>query len=349
MVITFRGEHNLVQEVSLDVRANTGEACIVYRFEGGISAWHIGKPVGVGGTNRKDDVLTIQRLLNLIAPQDGGPLLPLKEDGLIGPKTNGAILAFQRFHTVGKMDNRVDPGGPTLKKMNEVPKQGLVGQNAGRLARATQALPDLIAMAGKAEHAAEAAMDSLRLGSGALSTLKRSYDIADLYFAFGKQPQTTTLAELSFIRTTFVRVRHVLATRLSPLTGGSPFGASIFTIDPQGKDWVAYSPMQRFDDQRDLPEVHSGHIYLCRRLDSIVSSDLFAHILMHETVHFVDDESKAHQIVDHAYRDKSMQLPHSLRMHNADNYALFASHVYFGRQRLVASQPYLAPQIPANL
>jgi len=36
-------------------------------------------------------------------------------------------------------------------------------------------------------------------------------------------------------------------------------------------------------------------------------------------------------------------------MHNSDNYALFASHVHFGRDRLIASQPSLRPHIPANL
>ena len=121
----------------MQVRAHTENACVVYRFEGGVSAWTIEKSVGVGGFNRKDDVLKIQQLLNKIAPGDGGPLPPLAEDGLAGPKTNGAIRAFQQFHRVAS-DGRVDPGGPTLKRMNEVPKQGLAAQNAARLARTAQ-------------------------------------------------------------------------------------------------------------------------------------------------------------------------------------------------------------------
>ena len=36
-------------------------------------------------------------------------------------------------------------------------------------------------------------------------------------------------------------------------------------------------------------------------------------------------------------------------IHNSDNYALFGSHVHFGRERLLASQPTLRPHIPANL
>lgn len=327
------------------VRANTGNACITYRFEGGQSAWTIDKSVGQGGFNHKGDVQTIQRLLNLIEVSDGGPMPPLAEDGLVGPKTIGAIRGFQQFHHTGS-DGRVDPNGPTLKKMNEVPKNRLAQQNASRLARTAQAMPDLVAMARKAQRTAEAAMDFLRLGIG---SSKRAHELADLHFAFGRQAQGATIAELAFIRTTFVRAAGVLVSRASPLTGGNPFGVSIYTIDPLGRDWMAYSPMQLGDDNRDIPEVHSGHVYLCNGLDAGVVPDLFTHILLHELIHFVDDESKERRIVDHGYREKAMKLPHSLRMHNSDNYALFASHIHFGRDRLIASQPSLRPHIPANL
>ena len=182
------------------VRANTGNACITYRFEGGQSAWTIDKSVGQGGFNHKGDVQTIQRLLNLIEVSYGGPMVTLAEDGLVGPKTIGAIRGFQQFHHTGS-DGRVDPNGPTLKKMNEVPKNRLAQQNASRLARTAQAMPDLVAMARKAQRTAEAAMDFLRLGIG---SSKRAHELADLHFAFGRQAQGATIAELAFIRTTFV-------------------------------------------------------------------------------------------------------------------------------------------------
>lgn len=327
------------------VRATTGDACITYRFEGGVSAWMIEKSVGEGGFNRKGDVVNIHHLLNLISVADGGPMPPLAEDGFIGPKTIGAIRAFQQFHHTGS-DGRVDPNGPTLKKMNEVPKNKLVQKNTTRLARAAQAMPDLIVMANKAQRTAESAMDFLNTG---MSSGKRAFDLADLHFAFGTQSKGMTISELAFIRTTFRRVSGVLVSRVSPITGGNPFGVSIFTIDPLGKDWMAYSPMNLGDDNRDIPEVHSGHVYLCNGLDTGVAPDKFAHILMHELLHFVDDESKERRIVDHGYREKAMKLPHAQRMHNSDNYALFASHVHFGRARLVASQPTLNPHIPLTL
>jgi hypothetical protein len=77
--------------------------------------------VGRGGANNKADVCTVQTLLN----RHVNKLLiqPLKVDGVAGPKTIGAIEAFQR-KVVGLSapDGRVDPGGRTL--------QALSGQSA---------------------------------------------------------------------------------------------------------------------------------------------------------------------------------------------------------------------------
>src|SRR5262245_62909263 len=73
--------------------------------------------VGKKGVNQRQDVITVQTLLNdnmrkLV------PLPLLKVDGLIGPCTLGAIEAFQK--TVVRMaqpDVRVDPNGPTFKAL----------------------------------------------------------------------------------------------------------------------------------------------------------------------------------------------------------------------------------------
>lgn len=329
----------------MQVRANTGDACLAFRFEGGQSAWRIEKSVGQGGVNRKDDVLRIQKLLNRVATTDGGPMPPLAEDGITGPLTIGAIRNFQKWQKLAVVDGRVDPAGPTLRRLNEVKKDALSAQNAARLARTAAAMPDLIQMAKKAQRAAEEAMDFHANGPG-LTRNKRAWDTAELYFAFGHQAKETTQQELRFIRTTYTRVLGVLAAPRPSVTGGNPFGLNIFTIDPLGRDWMAYSPMQLSDDHRDIPEVHSGLVYLANNLDTVRSEDWFKHILFHETVHFVDDESKERRIVDHGYREKAMRLPHNLRMHNSDNYALFASHVAFGRARLVASQPALKTVVP---
>jgi hypothetical protein len=77
--------------------------------------------VGLRGANRRDDVLTIQNLLNRIDPAKGGPTVKLDPDGRAGTKTNGAIQRFQLEHFGFKgADGRVDPGGRTLAKLNEL-------------------------------------------------------------------------------------------------------------------------------------------------------------------------------------------------------------------------------------
>lgn len=55
----------------------------------------ISAPVGLRGVNRKDDVRTIQELLNLVPHAQGGPLKELDEDGICGRQTNGAIEKVQ--------------------------------------------------------------------------------------------------------------------------------------------------------------------------------------------------------------------------------------------------------------
>ncbi len=75
-------------------------------------ALRIEGPVGRGGTNRRADVRTIQRLLNAVFPAT-----PLEIDGLPGRKTVRRIERFQRF--MRRPDGRVDPRGRTLRRLNE--------------------------------------------------------------------------------------------------------------------------------------------------------------------------------------------------------------------------------------
>lgn len=74
--------------------------------------------VGRGGTNGNQDVRVVQTLLNQNAARMQ-PFTALRVDGLIGPKTIAAIERYQRnvlrFQNV---DGRVDPGGTTLRNLN---------------------------------------------------------------------------------------------------------------------------------------------------------------------------------------------------------------------------------------
>jgi hypothetical protein len=311
--------------------------------------------VGAGGVNSSADVLLVQKLLNGVAPSVGGPTPLLSEDSLDGPLTNAAIKAFQHRQGMKVADSRVDPHGPTLRRLNEVSVPGqreaaIALRSAARLKRVHDALPQVLRSAELGGRTLEAAMDHLTLGDQSLARDSNAlaFRKADLYFSFGKQSQERTLDELKFIRTTFTRVSTVLKSKRSA-TGRNPFGEAIFAIDPLGKPWSAYSPTQASDARRN-DGVTSGHIYLGDKIDPKVP-DHFAHILLHELFHFVDEETAERRIVDAkgGYMDGAMKLPHARRMHNSDNYALLGTHVAIGRTRLIASQPKLAPFIPPDL
>jgi len=69
--------------------------------------------VGRNAVNRRDDILTVQQLINDHLPT---PLRPLEVDGKCGPLTIGAIEEIQRrFLHMNPPDGRVDPNGATLR------------------------------------------------------------------------------------------------------------------------------------------------------------------------------------------------------------------------------------------
>jgi peptidoglycan hydrolase-like protein with peptidoglycan-binding domain len=71
--------------------------------------------VGKGGANVAADVRVVQHLLNDWLSRTGqSPLLAV--DGIAGPKTDAAILAFQRS-LAGVLDGRFDPTGPGLRTL----------------------------------------------------------------------------------------------------------------------------------------------------------------------------------------------------------------------------------------
>lgn len=319
--------------------------------------------VGVGGRNAPADVRTVQQLLNDVPPDQGGPSPKLAVDGLAGPLTNAAIAKFQKKQ-LGFSDGRVDPGGPTIKRLNQFRRgvsagfvlapTAIVGvlRDTLRLAMAEAALPDIIKSCRRAEQTASAAADFKMLGPGALTTSPEAFEFADRHFKFGDQSDARTIAELRFIEVTFRRMKRIAEGRRSS-TGASGFGASIFAIDPDPEQTEkerrgavkmgAYVPLERFEQ----PEGYTPfRIYLCEGLDGR-THDEYVHMLTHELAHFADDEHESTVITDRGYSfDGSvMRLSHEDRMHNAENYALFAFERSFGKARLLAINPKLAPML----
>ena len=54
--------------------------------------------VGSGAQNKRDDVVLVQSLLNLVSPAEGGPQTKLAVDGISGPVTAAAISRYQKAH-----------------------------------------------------------------------------------------------------------------------------------------------------------------------------------------------------------------------------------------------------------
>jgi peptidoglycan hydrolase-like protein with peptidoglycan-binding domain len=85
----------------------------------------ISQPVGQGplARNLPDDVKTIQEGLNQVTVEGvvGGPMPFLTVDGIKGPKTQAAIINFQRFQvTEIHADGLVEPGKQTILRLNEI-------------------------------------------------------------------------------------------------------------------------------------------------------------------------------------------------------------------------------------
>lgn len=77
----------------------------------------ISAPVGEGHANRREDVRTVQSLLNGTLVLSGGGVR-LDEDGHFGDKTSAAIFRYQsNVLRLSAPDGVVDPGGPTLRSL----------------------------------------------------------------------------------------------------------------------------------------------------------------------------------------------------------------------------------------
>lgn len=98
---------NRSHSISLWRVATSGEA----KLSPGTEPVRISGSVGQGGANKKEDVARVQALLDACGHECG------PADGVFGPRTLTAILAFQRrFLKVA--DGRVDPDGRTWRELN---------------------------------------------------------------------------------------------------------------------------------------------------------------------------------------------------------------------------------------
>jgi len=76
--------------------------------------------VGLEGVNRREDVLTVQVLLNKVPPSYGRPDPPLVVDGICGPRMISAIRDFQaRQFGLQNASSTIEPGQKTIAALNQ--------------------------------------------------------------------------------------------------------------------------------------------------------------------------------------------------------------------------------------
>src|SRR5262249_18378455 len=77
----------------------------------------ISRSVGRNGANLRKDIETVQKLLNLVAVDQGGAAPPFFTLGAFNQQLVSAIERFQRRHFTWMPDGRIDPDGPTIQKL----------------------------------------------------------------------------------------------------------------------------------------------------------------------------------------------------------------------------------------
>jgi hypothetical protein len=337
-------------------------------FRGSFESTELSGSVGQGGRNQADDVSRVQRLLNGVAADQGGPQPELEVDGKVGPLTIRAISQFQKRH-LGFSDGRVDPGGPTITELElrAEPDASLLDNLKGPPAAApnsqgnsiqAQTIRRLTAIsvipdARRAIEKTLLELDQIRLrlnlpAKTPLLPTSKSEVVLNQHFAMGALAKSAKLSSLVFLQATFAKMKAMLDGRRG-FFGGDPFGANILEADPippprpkDMRDAFAYSPKQTADKALlKRLGISPSRLYFTSLIDG-KSRDFFLYALMHELAHFVDDEKTA-AIKDHGYghEDKYLTLPHALRMRNAECYALLAFEFFAGNARLAQIYPKL--------
>jgi peptidoglycan hydrolase-like protein with peptidoglycan-binding domain len=316
----------------------------------------IGSSVGENGRNIADDVRTVQNLLNGVPLGSGGAAgKPLKVDGVAGPLTKAAIKQFQ-IRQLLRADGRVDPEGPTLKKLRALNLGGgLSGQAAPatpgvvsppgnitlRLATALLVAPEVRSALVRARSAIE----------GLLFTPPGGFfrQRAEILFNqhFGS-PGNQEKDSFRFVVRNYANMLSAADNPRPSLFGGT--FANFYDIDPinfvknqAGEPIFGYVRIRgRENPALDAAGIDFTKIYLTAAVDGR-PRDQFTLLGLHELAHLSSNQGAAVFLADNAYgfQPKYFTIPHQLRLRNADSYANFAFENAFGNARLAAVVPGL--------
>lgn len=278
----------------------------------------ISASVGAGGANRPADVRAIQQALNDLPPGSGGPVPPLKVDGICGPLTRAAILKFQQAHMGLAKDARVDRGGSTLSEINASLDPSLRAADPKSLAM------ESVPVSAFWTRLALAALNGPLVGNtrAALDT--------HFHTASGPKPEAHYL---QFIRLNYTRVLHILEIAGQVFRSRSDAQATADQgVDPaDGEPFPAYT-------------FFAGSINFTRNFKPFKSGDGFgpmcrAAMVLHEPVHFIDRRADVNNdFYEHGSQYDSLTPEQAI--HNPSSYVCFAEQITFGSDvRFGAGKP----------
>jgi hypothetical protein len=307
--------------------------------------------VGLGQSNKKNEVLLVQQLLNSVAPGDGGPDPKLVEDGIVGSKTNAAIVKFQKKIMGGFADGRVDPSGKTINalrdkvtKTAEVGKIGLkssfpedrLGGGAVPLALGQLKLlqPNLLSL-------------SFRLSRGSNSVKA----LAAKHFTNPGETDND-MDRLA----TILRDIRVFIDRANAFGNIQAANVILFFDQPgllgftvRGGDKMTTDDMQIYTESDGTARNYPGQSIFITNAWKNTSLPEQQLTLIHEFCHFVGDRDdpppplppNPNKIDDHAYLDNPLMshLNKDAKLRNAESLALFFLEFCIGTHPVLSIKP----------
>lgn len=296
--------------------------CKPVALSGGDSGKGLGLKAAVGLASRcrnyPDDVKKVQEALNRFPPNEGGPSPKLVVDGIVGPKTSGAISAFQRKQFgVGKADGVVDVGMRTDERL-----AGVTSTYSSLPAEMMQHIPRALSIINIARSTISAARTfKLNGGGGFVGFGQASWNKVVKHFQVDKFPDWSS--QLDWLNRIYIGMETAI--------GHIPMGMILLADEPANSNEGAfaftfaggYEPSER---NKTYQGMSRGSVYLCPKMQTM-KQDAFAYVLIHELAHFVGPTGQTGvQVDDYGYRHKpgyDALVPWQ-RVHNADNFAQFS-------------------------
>lgn len=314
----------------------------------GKQAVSIGKSVGKNAVNVAGDVRTIQSALNDVSPAEGGPVPPLAVDGLCFGKTNAAIHKFQATFMKWP-DDRIDPGGKTLARLNAVrgaPLLTALADPAGKVSGESllpnpyvvpmvlSLLPDVRKCLKAAETEFLLAQPHFHLPASSPQRKDRMRRI-NLHFAVDSFP-----SRLAAFEETFANIKRASLAIARHHSGPAALFLGVFEpnrsekMEKEARAYTFAGGYHRVGVVDPAMRIRTDLIYICSRL-ATNSRDFQVMAMVHELAHFVGGEGIATAVDDYGYGwidDRRIKrLVPWQRIHNAQSYANFAFQCAFDR------------------